>query len=92
MNAQVEAAINSILKDSNTPGGVGVAVAQKTPESDWRVETKGYGLAKVDGTRVTEDTLFGIGSNSKAGICCTGRSVSFVNHAGSFLMCLPPDF
>jgi hypothetical protein len=51
LNAQVEAAINSILKDSNTPGGVGVAVAQKTPESGWRVETKGYGLAKVDGTR-----------------------------------------
>ncbi|KAJ7695240.1 beta-lactamase/transpeptidase-like protein [Mycena olivaceomarginata] len=41
------------------------------------VETKGYGLAKVDGTRVTEDTLFGIGSNSKLfDVLATGLLIS----------------
>ncbi|KAJ7820018.1 hypothetical protein B0H14DRAFT_3736395 [Mycena olivaceomarginata] len=64
LNSRVDAAISSILKDFKTPGGVAVAVVQKSQDSGWRVETKGYGLAKVDGTRVIDDTLFAIGSNS----------------------------
>ncbi|KAJ7700484.1 beta-lactamase/transpeptidase-like protein [Mycena rosella] len=62
----IDAAIKSILEDFNTPGGFGVAVVRKsTQESDWIVETKGYGVAKLDGTNATKDTLFAIGSNSK---------------------------
>ncbi|KAJ7243609.1 beta-lactamase/transpeptidase-like protein [Mycena haematopus] len=78
LNARVDAAIHSILKDFNIPGGVSVAVVHKSQDSSgWRVETKGYGLAKVDGTRVTEDTLFGIGSNSKLfDILATGLLIS----------------
>jgi hypothetical protein len=68
LNTRVNAAISSILKEFKTPGGVGVAVVQKSQDSGWRIETRGYGLAKVDGTMVTDDTLFAIGSNSKVGI------------------------
>ncbi|KAJ7111488.1 beta-lactamase/transpeptidase-like protein [Mycena epipterygia] len=76
LNAQVDAAINSILKDFNSPGGVGVAVVRKDKQ-EWRVETKGYGTAKVDGTKATEDTLFAIGSNSKLfDILATGLLIS----------------
>ncbi|KAJ7185375.1 beta-lactamase/transpeptidase-like protein [Mycena filopes] len=58
--------IDAILKQFNSPGGVGLAVVHKDPESgEWTVETKGYGIAKIDGTKVTSDTLFCIGSNSK---------------------------
>ncbi|KAF7366888.1 Beta-lactamase class penicillin binding protein [Mycena sanguinolenta] len=77
LNARMDAAINAILKDFNTPGGVSVAVVQKSQNSGWAVETKGYGFAKVDGTRVTEDTMFGIGSNSKLfDILATGLLIS----------------
>ncbi|KAJ7731931.1 hypothetical protein DFH07DRAFT_705644, partial [Mycena maculata] len=55
-----------ILNDYNLLEGVAVAVVQKNEQgSDWIVETKGYGIAKLDGTEVTESTLFAIGSNSK---------------------------
>ncbi|KAJ6588019.1 beta-lactamase/transpeptidase-like protein [Mycena capillaripes] len=74
---RVEAAINSILNEFHSPGGVGVAVVHKGQDHQWRVETKGYGIAKVDGSRVTENTLFGIGSNSKLfDILATGLLVS----------------
>ncbi|KAJ7111400.1 hypothetical protein C8R44DRAFT_551723, partial [Mycena epipterygia] len=63
LNHEVDVTINSILKDLNSPGGVGVAFVRKDKDG-WKVETKGYGVAKVDGTEVTADTLFGIGSNS----------------------------
>ncbi|KAJ6588140.1 beta-lactamase/transpeptidase-like protein [Mycena capillaripes] len=76
LNPRLDAVINSILKDFNTPGGVGIAVVQKSQDS-WRVETKGYGIAKVDGTKVTPETLFGIGSNSKLfDILATGLLIS----------------
>jgi CubicO group peptidase (beta-lactamase class C family) len=66
LNGDVDAAIDSILKDFNSPGGVGVAVVRKNEDGfTWRVETRGYGIAKADGTKVTSDTLFAIGSNSK---------------------------
>ncbi|KAJ7909480.1 beta-lactamase/transpeptidase-like protein [Mycena leptocephala] len=62
LNGDVDAAIDSILKDFNSPGGV---------------ETRGYGIAKADGTKVTSDTLFAIGSNSKLfDILATGLLIS----------------
>ncbi|KAJ6609481.1 beta-lactamase/transpeptidase-like protein [Mycena sp. CBHHK59/15] len=78
LNPEVDAAINSILKDFNSPGGVGVAVVRKSEQgSGWRVEMKGYGIAKVDGTKVTKDTLFAIGSNSKLfDVLATGLLIS----------------
>ncbi|KAJ7025417.1 beta-lactamase/transpeptidase-like protein [Mycena alexandri] len=77
LNAKVDAAINSILKDFKSPGGAGVAVVQKSRKDGWMVETKGYGVAKVDGTKVTSETLFGIGSNSKLfDILATGLLIS----------------
>ncbi|KAJ6569227.1 hypothetical protein B0H19DRAFT_938196 [Mycena capillaripes] len=67
LNSDVDAAIDSILKDFNSPGEDGVAVVRKDgDDSDWEVETKGYGIAKADGTKATNETLFAIGSNSKA--------------------------
>ncbi|KAJ7111362.1 beta-lactamase/transpeptidase-like protein, partial [Mycena epipterygia] len=60
----------------NSPGGIGVAVVRKDKQR-WRIETKGYGTAKVDGTKVTGDTLFAIGSNSKLfDILATGLLIS----------------
>ncbi|KAJ7914440.1 beta-lactamase/transpeptidase-like protein [Mycena leptocephala] len=77
LNSRIDDAINSILKDFNSPGGVAVSVVQKTQDAGWKVETKGYGIAKVDGTKVTSDTLFGIGSNSKLfDILATGLLIS----------------
>ncbi|KAJ7814921.1 beta-lactamase/transpeptidase-like protein [Mycena olivaceomarginata] len=77
LNTRVNAAISSILKEFKTPGGVGVAVVQKSQDSGWRIETRGYGLAKVDGTMVTDDTLFAIGSNSKLfDVLATGLLIS----------------
>ncbi|KAJ7766340.1 beta-lactamase/transpeptidase-like protein [Mycena maculata] len=78
LNAEVDSAINSILKDFKSPGGVGVAVVRRHKDrSGWNVETKGYGNAKVDGTKVTSDTLFPIGSNSKLfDILATGLLIS----------------
>ncbi|KAJ7269021.1 beta-lactamase/transpeptidase-like protein [Mycena rebaudengoi] len=48
--------LHSILKGFKSPGGAAVAID---------VETKGYGIAKGDGTKVTSETLFSIASNSK---------------------------
>ncbi|KAJ7163474.1 beta-lactamase/transpeptidase-like protein [Mycena crocata] len=77
LNTKLDVAINSILDDFNSPGGVGVAVVQKNEQGSWVVETKGYGIAKVDGSKVTGDTLFAIGSNSKLfNILATGLLIS----------------
>ncbi|KDQ24632.1 hypothetical protein PLEOSDRAFT_1047810 [Pleurotus ostreatus PC15] len=65
LNAEIDAFINGLLTDWNSPGGVSVAVVRKTGNDTWNVETKGYGVAKADGTNVTAQTLFAIGSNSK---------------------------
>lgn len=65
LNAEIDAFINDLLTDWNSPGGVSVAVVRKTGNDTWNVETKGYGVAKADGTNVTAQTLFAIGSNSK---------------------------
>ncbi|KAL0946348.1 hypothetical protein HGRIS_012583 [Hohenbuehelia grisea] len=57
--------INRVLSDWNSPAGAGVAVVRLKDDGKWQVETKGYGNARTDGTKVTKDTLFAIGSNSK---------------------------
>ncbi|KAJ7018061.1 hypothetical protein C8F04DRAFT_1153218, partial [Mycena alexandri] len=69
LNAKVDAAINSNLKDFKSPRGIGVAVVQKSPESGWIVETKGYGVAKVDGTNLFDILATGLLiSNEKWGL------------------------
>ena len=47
------------------PGGVAVAVVRLEANGAWNIETKGYGIAKIDGSEVSENTLFAIASNSK---------------------------
>lgn len=71
LTPEVGAFIEKILADWNSPGGVGVAVVQKNTDGSWNVETKGYGVAKADGSNVDENTLFSIGSNSKVGTNCS---------------------
>ncbi|KAG6844992.1 hypothetical protein H0H87_001935 [Tephrocybe sp. NHM501043] len=66
LNEMTDAFINDLLKGWNSPGGVAVAVVQKNEAGAWNVETKGYGIATLaNASRVTENTLFAIGSNSK---------------------------
>ncbi|KAG6915972.1 hypothetical protein DXG01_009061 [Tephrocybe rancida] len=66
LNDVTDAYINDLLKGWNSPGGVAVAVVRGGEDGTWNVETKGYGVATLaDGSRVTETTLFAIGSNSK---------------------------
>lgn len=73
--------IEGILANWNSPGGVGIAVVQKNEDGSWNVETKGYGIAKADGSKVDEDTLFAIGSNSK--VCGTCHVKRLKYHACS---------
>lgn len=65
LTPEIDAFINGLLSDWSSPGGLSVAVVRKAANGTWDVETKGYGLAKADGTNVTDRTLFSIGSNSK---------------------------
>ena len=66
LNANISAFINQLLTDYESPGGIGIAVVSQDSSGTWNVETKGYGVATLaDGSNVTENTLFAIGSNSK---------------------------
>ncbi|KAG6840030.1 hypothetical protein C0991_009475 [Blastosporella zonata] len=66
LNDVTDAFINDLLKGWNSPGGVAIAVVRKDEAGAWNIETKGYGIATLaDGSPVTENTLFAIGSNSK---------------------------
>jgi CubicO group peptidase (beta-lactamase class C family) len=65
---EIDTFINQLLTDWTSPGGAAVAVVKLNAQGQWNVETKGYGIATVDGTKVTENTRFGIGSNSKVRI------------------------
>jgi CubicO group peptidase (beta-lactamase class C family) len=56
--------ISGLLKEWNSPGGLSMAVVKQHDDDEW-VETRGYGLAREDGTKADENILFGIGSNSK---------------------------
>ncbi|KAL0960873.1 hypothetical protein HGRIS_005888 [Hohenbuehelia grisea] len=82
LTPEVDAFIDGILSDWNTAGGAGVAVVRMDANGEWQIETKGYGKAKADGSNVTADTLFSIGSNSKlftvlaAGLLVSNESLS----------------
>ncbi|KAJ3933342.1 MAG: beta-lactamase/transpeptidase-like protein [Lentinula lateritia] len=77
LTLQIDEFIEKTIADWNSAGGVGIAVVKKNEDGSWNVETKGYGIAKVDGSKVTEDTLFSIGSNSKLfDVTATGLLVS----------------
>ncbi|TFK70847.1 beta-lactamase/transpeptidase-like protein [Pluteus cervinus] len=65
LNPAVDDFIGKILSDWGSSGGVAIAVVRMDAEGNWTVEKKGYGNATLNGTKVTEDTRFGIGSNSK---------------------------
>ena len=66
LNANISAFIYQLLAEYESPGGIGVAVVSQDPSGTWNIETKGYGVATLaDGSNVTENTLFAIGSNSK---------------------------
>jgi hypothetical protein len=65
LNDAAEAFINQVLTDWNSPGGVAVAVVRRDGQGNWNVETKGYGVATANGSKVTENTLFALASNSK---------------------------
>jgi CubicO group peptidase (beta-lactamase class C family) len=64
LDAQADDFINHILKEWNSPGGIGVAVVRRDGDK-WHVDTKGYGKGKADGTAISPGSRFCIGSNSK---------------------------
>ncbi|KAF9463776.1 beta-lactamase/transpeptidase-like protein [Collybia nuda] len=65
LTKETDAFIETIISDWNTPGGVAVAVVKKNSQGIWDIETRGYGRANLGGAKVTENTRFAIGSNSK---------------------------
>ncbi|KAF7338793.1 Beta-lactamase class penicillin binding protein [Mycena sanguinolenta] len=73
LNPEVDAAVNAILADWNTPGGVAIAVVRRDDSGGWQIETKGYGTAKADGTKIGPDTLFDILST---GLLISNESLS----------------
>ncbi|KAF7321092.1 Beta-lactamase domain-containing protein [Mycena chlorophos] len=69
--------VSQVLKDWNSPAGIAVAVVRQNGHGGWVVEQQGHGQAKADGTPVTPDTLFSIGSESKLfDIISTGLLIS----------------
>jgi CubicO group peptidase (beta-lactamase class C family) len=58
--------VEKVLKDWKSPGGVAIAFVRRDETGKWvDIETKGYGTATATGTKVTPETMFNIGSNSK---------------------------
>ncbi|KAJ8081127.1 hypothetical protein PM082_017969 [Marasmius tenuissimus] len=83
LTPEVDEFIEGLLSRWGSPGGVGVAVVQLDPNGEWNIETKGYGVARLDDNSVvTDETLFPIGSNSKhfaaiaAGLLVTNESLT----------------
>ncbi|KAF7349434.1 Beta-lactamase class penicillin binding protein [Mycena sanguinolenta] len=77
LTARLDSTITNILQTFKTPGGVGVAVVRKTDQGAWQLESKGYGNATTYGDKVTPETLFAIGSNSKLfDVLATGLLIS----------------
>jgi CubicO group peptidase (beta-lactamase class C family) len=68
LTSEIDTSIESILKGFKSPGGAAVAIVRRNEQGSWDVETKGYGIAKSDGTKVTSENLFAIASNSKASL------------------------
>jgi CubicO group peptidase (beta-lactamase class C family) len=65
LNADVDAFINNILKEWNSPGGLSVSFVRKDDAGNWQTEVKGYGVANGYGDKVNKDTYFNIASNTK---------------------------
>ncbi|KAJ6566564.1 beta-lactamase/transpeptidase-like protein [Mycena capillaripes] len=82
LTSEIDADIESILKSFKSPGGAAVAIVRRSEQGSWDVETKGYGIAKGDGSKVTSETLFAIASNSKVfttlstGLLISNKSLS----------------
>ncbi|KAK1235674.1 hypothetical protein PQX77_001094 [Marasmius sp. AFHP31] len=83
LTPEVDEFIEGLLSRWGSPGGVGVAVVQLDLNGEWNIETKGYGVARLDDNFVvTDETLFPIGSNSKhfaaiaAGLLVTNESLT----------------
>ncbi|KAJ7160945.1 beta-lactamase/transpeptidase-like protein, partial [Mycena filopes] len=77
LTPEIDDFIAKTLAEWNSPAGVSVAVVRQDGKGGWLVEAKGYGTAKADGTNVTTDTLFSIGSESKLfDIAATGLLIS----------------
>ncbi|KAG6895742.1 hypothetical protein C0992_012886 [Termitomyces sp. T32_za158] len=64
-NNVTDAFIARVLLEWGSPGGVAIAVVQRDGEGNWKIETKGYGVATANESQVTENTLFAVGSTSK---------------------------
>ncbi|KAJ7635884.1 beta-lactamase/transpeptidase-like protein, partial [Mycena rosella] len=52
LTPDIDEFINNVLSEWNTPGGAGVAVVRMDGQGGWLIETKGYGIATADGTKV----------------------------------------
>ncbi|RDB18673.1 Gigasin-6 [Hypsizygus marmoreus] len=66
LDEETDAFINKVIADWKSPGGIAVAFVKQNEQGEWvNVEAKGYGIATANGTKVTENTTFNIGSNSK---------------------------
>ncbi|KAJ7484270.1 beta-lactamase/transpeptidase-like protein [Mycena latifolia] len=60
LTPEVDAFINNVLTEWNTPGGAGVAVVRMDGQGGWRIETKGYGFAKADSTKLFDILTTGL--------------------------------
>ncbi|KAJ7579245.1 beta-lactamase/transpeptidase-like protein [Mycena floridula] len=82
LNYEIDRFVEDLLAGWNSPGGISVAVVQRTIDDTWHVETKGYGNSTATGSRMTPETLFCIASNSKlftaisAGLLVTNETLS----------------
>ncbi|KAL0567548.1 hypothetical protein V5O48_014444 [Marasmius crinis-equi] len=66
LTPEIDTFVEGVLSGWGSPGGVSVAVVRLDGTGEWSVETKGFGVARLDdNSTVTSDTLFPIGSNSK---------------------------
>ncbi|KAJ6627616.1 hypothetical protein B0H10DRAFT_1747767, partial [Mycena sp. CBHHK59/15] len=61
LNSNIDAFINGVLADWNSAAGAAVAAVRMDGQGGWLIETKGYGIAKGDGTKVGPDTIFSLG-------------------------------
>ncbi|THU84499.1 beta-lactamase/transpeptidase-like protein [Dendrothele bispora CBS 962.96] len=82
LTPKIDAFIEGILRSWNSAAGISVAIVRQREDGKWKTETKGYGFARVDGTRMSEDSLVCIASNSKlfdalaTGLLISNKSLS----------------
>ena len=65
LTPEIDEYVHSLLDAWNSSAGISIAAVQRQDDGTWLTETKGYGAVNAAGDKVDEDTLFGIGSNSK---------------------------